>query len=173
MIDAYHGEGVDEDGWGHNATYEDLEEIIKNGAGWKELIFRSASNRWFEPVVFQTAADGTVTTEETTRRSAQPGAWDTMIKERDGEQSGARVEMWTSEEGGDDESPSVEVRVRRGKGAEYVQGGRSVDEHLVSYARCLRSWAGRDKRGICLTLRWRMSRVLSLESDRCSVWSGV
>lgn len=178
MIDAFHGEDVEEDGWGHDATYHDLEEMIKNGKGWKELVFRSASDRWLKPVTFQTsAADGT-TTEKTTRRSAQPGAWDTMIKERDGKESGASVEMWTSEEGGmwekveggygpgreeegdddseveaeteeddansngqgvlsigrlgDDESPSIEVRVRRGKGAEYVQAEKPVNEHESS-----------------------------------------
>ncbi|KAF6220512.1 hypothetical protein HO133_002945 [Letharia lupina] len=178
VTDAYHGEDVCEDGWGHNATYYDLEGMIKEGQGWKELVFKSASDRWLDAVVFESrAADGAVT-RETNGRDKQPGAWDRMIKERDGEESGARVEMWSRREGGvwrkvegdynaevedpagqdcfegngepvlsierqgDDESdvgpvrPSIEVRVRRGKGAEYVQDGRSMDEH--KYSRKLR-----------------------------------
>lgn len=159
VIDAYHGKDVVEDGWGHNATYGDLEDMIKNGQGWKELIFRSASDRWMKPVTFSEI--GTLNGQKTTGRSAQPGAWDTMIKERDGKESGARVEIWTSkeegvwgkvegeykpdleeegdddseveDEAGDDESPSIEVRVRRGKGAEYVQGKRPVNDHELSH----------------------------------------
>lgn len=161
MIDAFHGKDVDEDGWGHDTTYHELEEMIKNGNGWKELIFRSASDRWLEPVVHSTLkADENVKREETTGRSTQPGAWDKMIKERDGEESGARVEMWMSEEEGvweklegvykpdldeegDDDSevedeagkdytPSIEVRVRRGKGAQYMQCVSTVTEHQYS-----------------------------------------
>ena len=33
-------------------------------------------------------------------RAAEPGIWDGMVDERDGEESGARVEMWMCEEGG-------------------------------------------------------------------------
>ncbi len=159
LIDAFHGRDVEEDGWGHNATYDDLETMIKNGKGWKELVFKSASDRWLKPVTFIESMNGT-STQITTGRSAQPEAWDTMIKERDGKESGARAEMWTSkregvwekvegqykpglEEEGDDESevedevrddgsPSIEVRVRRGNGAEYVQDEGSVNEYEFS-----------------------------------------
>lgn len=100
VTDAYHGTDVSEDGWGHNATYFELEGMIKEGKGWKELVFLSASDRWLEDVVFESsAADGTMTTERH-GRGAQPGAWDRMIKKRDGEESGARVEMWLCKEKG-------------------------------------------------------------------------
>ena len=36
------------------------------------------------------------------------------------------------DEAGDDGSPSIEVRVRRGKGAEYVQGERPINEYGFS-----------------------------------------
>ena len=193
MIDAFHGKGVDEDGWGHDATYYDLEAMIKQGKGWNELVFKSVSDRWLEATMFENyGADETAATTRTHGHCAQPRVWNRIIKERDGEGSGARVEMWScGEEGvwekvegdynaevedeteqddleneaegdnteddteqddteddsdqdspdenegpllsmgreGDDESrPSVEVRVTRGKGAEYVQDGSSIGE---------------------------------------------
>lgn len=146
--DAFHGEDADEDGWGHNATYESLQDMVKEGKGWRELILRSTSDVWLEPVVFKLrAADGTVTLE-THGRSKQPEAWDRLIKERDGPESGAKVEMWSCKADGlwekvegaynaeeEDEAeqddsdaegparPSIEVRVRRGKEAQYAQDG--------------------------------------------------
>ncbi|KAL9074844.1 MAG: hypothetical protein Q9161_001982 [Pseudevernia consocians] len=169
VTDAFHGADVGEDGWGHNATYSDLEDLIKEGKGWKELVYTSASDRWLEAVVFEHFANGTVTTE-TNGRDAQPGAWDRMIKERDGEESGAGVEMWARKEeqgvwikvqgeyhaevedkvgqdhvDGDGQlvswddgegvgrvRPYIMVKVTRGKGAEYVQDGRSVVEYESS-----------------------------------------
>ena len=155
--DAFHGEDAAEDGWGHNATYDGLQDMVKEGKGWKELILRSPSDVWLEPVVFQSrAADGTVT-PETHGRSKQPAAWDTMIKERDGPESGATVEMWSCKADGlwekvegaynaevegeaeqDDADgvgpaqPWIEVRIRRGKEAEYAQDGRVAHESAPS-----------------------------------------
>ena len=92
--DAFHGRNVDEDDWGHDATYGILQLMIEGGTGWKELVLRSASDRWLEDVVSETdAANGTVTMEAS-GRSKQPAAWDRMIKERDGAESAAKVEMW-------------------------------------------------------------------------------
>ena len=101
VIDAFHGKGVDEDGWGHDATYYDLEAMIKQGRGWKELVFKSVNDCWLEASVYECyGADGTVATTQMTGRMAQPRVWDRMIKERDGEDSGARVEMWSCAEEG-------------------------------------------------------------------------
>lgn len=161
--DAFHGKNVAEDGWGHDATYSILQSMIERGTGWKELVLRSASDRWLEDVVFETrAADGTVTMKSS-GRSKQPAAWDRMIKDRDGPESAAKVEIWCSKTDGvwekvqgdynanetkqddPDESiqvtsslwvrgedrsarPSIEVRVRRGKGVEYAQDGMFDDE---------------------------------------------
>lgn len=95
-------------------------------------------------------------------RATEPGIWDGMVDERDGEESGARVEMWLCEEAGawkkvqgnysdevKDETAqgqinlsgtsemrkvrrSIEVKIRRGKGAEYVRDGNSDLEHEFS-----------------------------------------
>lgn len=166
--DAFHGENVDEDGWGDNATYNILQSMIERGTGWKELVVRSAIDRWLEDVVFEThAADGTVT-KETSGRSKQPAAWDRMIKERDGPESAAKVEMWccktddvwekvegdynaneTKQNDSDEDTetvssmsvrgegrparPSIEVRVRRGKGTEYAQDGITAREGTFSH----------------------------------------
>ena len=178
--DAFHGQTVDEYSWGHDVTYDDLQRMIEESKGWKELILRSGSDRWLEAVEFtRQAANGTMATV-TPGRSKQPAAWDRMIKERDGPESGAKVEMWCCktdgvwekvegvynvevEDDSEDESedemedeaeqddpdgtikallslecegleigparPSIEVRVRRGKEAEYTQDGRVAHEH--------------------------------------------
>ena len=166
--DAFHGENVDEDGWGHNATYNILQSMIERGTGWKELVLRSASDRWLEDVVFEThAADGTVTMKSS-GRSKQPAAWDRMIKDRDGPESAANVEIWccktndawekvegdyvaneTKQDDSDESTeaissmwvrggdrlarPSIEVRVRRGKGVEYAQDGVTAREGTFSH----------------------------------------
>ncbi len=85
---------MSEDGWGDNATYDELEDMIGKGKGWKELVFTSSSDRWLQEVVFDRIDAHGSTTEEKHGRDEQPGTWDRMIKERDGEGSGARVEMW-------------------------------------------------------------------------------
>ncbi|CAD6581401.1 MAG: hypothetical protein ASARMPRED_000602 [Alectoria sarmentosa] len=193
VIDAFHGKGVDEDGWGHEATYYHLEAMIKKGKGWKELVFKSVSDRWLKAPTYEIyGVHGTGATTKTNGLCAQPRVWDRVIKERDGEDSGARVEMWScgeegvwekvegdynaevedeteqdeledeaqgdstedetdqddteddsepdspdeyegpllsmGREGDDDSRPSIEVRVRRGEGAQYVQDRRSIDE---------------------------------------------
>ena len=166
--DAFHGEIVNEDGWGHNATYNILQSMIEEGTGWKKLVLRSANDRWLENFVFEThAADGTMTTK-TSGRSKQPAVWDRMIKERDGPESAAKVEIscckadgvWEKVEGdynadetkqddsdenteavasmwlrGEDSParPSIEVRVRRGKGVEYAQDGITAHEGTFSH----------------------------------------
>ena len=147
--DAFHGSEVEEDGWGHNATYSLLEGLVKRGLGWKELRFRSASDKWMEPVTFQCHQEGKITSE-THGKDEQPGTWEKWIKERDGDS--AEVEMhfkeigegtaWrrvegtynsrSSEQKTDYENerrtrPAVEILIRRGKGADYVQ--KSPEEY--------------------------------------------
>lgn len=102
------------------------------------------------------AVDGS-RTFKTSKRDKQPEMWDSIIKERDGKESGARVEIWWSKdreawekvEGGhygaqiedqavhgDDKRPSITVKVTRGKVADYVQDGRPIGES--KYSRQLR-----------------------------------
>lgn len=155
--DAFHGEDAAEDGLGHNATYDGLQEMVKEGKGWKELILRSTSDRWLVAVVFQMcAADGTVRTM-INGGSKQPETWDRLIKERDGQESGAKVEMWSCKaqgvwekveeaynaevedeaeqddlDGAEPARSSIEVRVRRGKEADYAQDGMIAHERTFS-----------------------------------------
>ena len=145
--DAFHGPEVAEDGWGHNAAYNTLKYLIQKGMGWRELRYRSASDRWLEPVTFQCRSRDNVETTETHARDEQPKTWDRWIKERDGDSDGARAELWVKEagEGNDwkrfegeyvspsvarivdgyteENRPAVEVRIRRGSQADYVQRG--------------------------------------------------
>ena len=122
--DAFHGPQVDEDGWGHNCTYQTLTDLIKNGKGWKELMFRSASDRWLEPVTF-TASRNDSSWKEKHDRSSQPGTWDSLIKERDGEDSGARVEMWQKLPGVDEEWKSLSTQ-----NSPYQASGQRQTEEL-------------------------------------------
>ena len=142
--DAFHGSEVAEDGWGHNATYNTLKRLIQRGMGWRELRFRSASDCWLEPVTFRLVGGGQADTTKTHGRDTQPATWNQWIKARDGDGDGAGVEMWTKvsgegkewekvegdyvptlvekeEDNGEENRPAVEVRVRRGKHADYVQ----------------------------------------------------
>lgn len=149
-----HRRDVDGENFRIGTRYDYLEEMIREGKGWKELVFTSATDRWLEGEVHQSHhSDGIVTTWKDDR-GARPGAWDRMVKERDGLDSGACAEMWSREEDGvwrkvkedyvakvkdeDGEGygerhvlrkrPSViEVRVKRGQGAEYVQDGKPVN----------------------------------------------
>ena len=142
--DAFHGPEVAEDGWGHNATYNLLGSMIKRSRGWKELEYRSQSDTWLEPVVFTTSTpegEG----EDVHGRDPQPETWDRLIKSRDGEHSGAGVEMWYKPAGEDSDwekvvdgyqpntadhevRPAIQVRVRRGEGADYKQDGKIYDD---------------------------------------------
>ena len=150
--DAYHGPDVAEDGWGHNTTNTFVGDMIKKGNGWKELVFESLSDRWLESVRFTKLSHGEES-EEVHERSPQPQTWDEMIKARDGEGSGAGVEMWykkaeqgsdwvkvdgqykssfvEKESGNDDEElsrPAIKLHIKRGDGADYVQNDhKSLD----------------------------------------------
>ena len=148
----YHAPYAAEDGWGHDATYHGLEDLLQASQGWKELVYRSQTDKWLKPVTF-TSGSASGTEDHTSGRDPQPESWDKMIKERDGAESGASVEMWVQEKGegttwrqvsggykpkgiitaevrddGYDPNPgmAVEFRARRGEGVDYQQTGEKV-----------------------------------------------
>jgi len=152
--DSYHGPDVMEDGWGHNATYQDLGAMIKKSKAWKELVYHVQSDRWLEEVVFKTSGPGQESKDVVHGRDPQPETWDKMIKERDGEESGAVVEMWCKKAGNGNDwkkivsdyrlekveehegeadydednmgtRPAIKIRVRRGDRVEYKQDGEN------------------------------------------------
>ncbi|KAL8850280.1 MAG: hypothetical protein Q9221_004790 [Calogaya cf. arnoldii] len=139
--DPYHGEWAAEDGWGHDAAYWIVEALIKS-KGFKELIYVVESDQFMKPVHFTRTLAGPprVETQEISERHPQPSIWDAMMKERDGADSGARVELYrlldngkrrvplrtefeTVQEASAEKDGQIEVRVRRGKDADYVQNG--------------------------------------------------
>lgn len=144
--DPYHGAGVDEDGWGHNATYATIENLIQS-QGFKELIYTVEHDRFLRPVSFTSysAAPGSPPETETTGRDPQPSTWDAMIKAKDGADSGAAVTMYrllddsksrvplktafetvqpeTEEKAGG----QIEIRIKRGQDVDYVQKGEAAD----------------------------------------------
>lgn len=169
VYDAYHGEGVCEDVYGHWGTYREIEGFVKRAKGFQELAFISANDRCLN----SSYLGGW--------NAPQPSTWDKMIKDRDGVDSGAGVEMFTFASGrrmkmvgdhpfyhlrrggrvvvadgnrdGYDAIPwdngihgggergakvdrqleviegGVEIRVRRGRDADYVQDGKSLCEY--------------------------------------------
>ena len=145
--DPYHGDGVMEDGWGHDATYAEVENLIQS-QGFTELIYTVEHDRFLRPVSFTThsAAPGSQPETGTTGRDPQPSTWDAMIKAKDDADSGAAVTMYrllddskrrvplktasdsvqpATEETSDGQ---IEIRIKRGQGVDYVQKGEVNDE---------------------------------------------
>lgn len=104
LTDAYHGPHVDEDSWGHGATYGEVQSLVKSGCGWRKLIYRSESTVWLQPAEFTYGANSV----HKTITQGQPGKWDKKIKQRDGPESGAGVRMWIQEGGNWVEVPASE-----------------------------------------------------------------
>ncbi|KAF2261602.1 hypothetical protein CC78DRAFT_583531 [Lojkania enalia] len=136
--DAFHGFGMG-DGWRDVVTYFDIEGLLKSDA-WKELVYITPNTDFI--------ASGY---DYRQKRVAQPENWNALIQERDGADSGAKVEMfiipdrdtsktpqpWSAKPGhevienwriaGPDQDLKGQVRIVacRGKRARYVQLGLS------------------------------------------------
>lgn len=78
--DCWHGFGMG-DGWRDLTTYFDIESLLMSHA-WKELTYITVC-----PDFLTSGYD------HRRKRVAQPESWDALIKERDGEDSGAEVRM--------------------------------------------------------------------------------
>ncbi|KAJ4984628.1 hypothetical protein SVAN01_09884 [Stagonosporopsis vannaccii] len=81
VYDCWHGHGQG-DGWRDVTTYMDIETLLKSNA-WKKLTYITPCTDFI--------ASGY---DHRRKRQQQPENWDAMIKERDGEASGASVHMW-------------------------------------------------------------------------------
>ncbi|KAL8689100.1 MAG: hypothetical protein Q9218_005148 [Villophora microphyllina] len=157
--DPFHGQEVEEDDWGHDAAYRAVADFIKSD-GFQELTYAVEHDRFLKRVQFAESSPTTGSRiPEPNMRQPQPLTWDAMMKERDGTGSGANVEMFRIMDGGtrriplktefetvqdppedeepevpEDEEPKVEgqieIRIKRGEGANYVQQGRPSNEHL-------------------------------------------
>ncbi|KAF2020547.1 hypothetical protein BU24DRAFT_416222 [Aaosphaeria arxii CBS 175.79] len=79
--DSFHGHGLVE-GWRDVVTYFDIEGLIKCD-GWKELEYITPN-----PDFITSGYD------HRRKRVAQPENWDSLLKERDGDTSGAEVRMF-------------------------------------------------------------------------------
>jgi hypothetical protein len=79
--DSFHGFGL-VDGWRDVVTYFDIEALLKSDA-WKELVYITPNTDFL--------ASGY---DHRRKRVAQPENWDALLKERDGEESGAEVQMF-------------------------------------------------------------------------------
>lgn len=79
--DCWHGHGQG-DGWRDVTTYMDIEALLKSDA-WKRLTYITPCTDFI--------ASGY---DHRRKRQLQPESWDALVKERDGEASGAGVQMW-------------------------------------------------------------------------------
>ncbi|KAL8838829.1 MAG: hypothetical protein Q9170_001984 [Blastenia crenularia] len=145
----WHGEGVDEDSWGHEAAYHSVATFIES-QGFNRLIYIVAHDRFMKPVEWTTSHHGT-TEVKTSERQPQPSTWDAMLKARDGADSGASVTMYRVLDNGTRRVPletefetvhpesesitegHIEVEVERGRDVDYVQRG----EHIGPFAQQL------------------------------------
>ena len=86
------------DGWGDQTTYKEVVKLLQGGRGFKKLIHRSRSKMYRSLVSSSilypehSSSDGIV---------FQPSTWTTNLLERDGIHSGAKAEIWTTENGQD------------------------------------------------------------------------
>lgn len=144
--DTYHVPGSNHDSLGCEAAYAKVENLIK-ADGFKELRYKSDSCCFMMPKEIEVSSrikDGS-TGRGLHLPSPQPSAWDKLIKERDGKESGAKVEMFRHS--GDElvepawefESDpisrglvhwntvrpgAIEVRVQRGAQTQLTQSGQ-------------------------------------------------
>jgi hypothetical protein len=79
--DSFHGFGLVDD-WRDVVTYFDIESLLKSDA-WKELVYITPNTDFI-----------TSGYDRKRLRVAQPESWDALIKQRDGETSGAAVQMF-------------------------------------------------------------------------------
>ncbi|KAL8653937.1 MAG: hypothetical protein Q9210_001809 [Variospora velana] len=145
--DPYHGVGVDEDPWGHDLAYA-MVEMLSRGDAWRELVYVVEHDRFMKSCPLES-----IDFAKWSRRDPQPSTWDAMIKERDGVDSGAGVEMCRLFDGGKRRVPltkefetvqrledgfgampddgqidmsadgQIEITVRRGRNADVVEKG--------------------------------------------------
>lgn len=141
--DCFHGLGL-VDTWRDVVTYFDIESLIECDA-WKELVYITPNTDFL--------ASGY---DHRRKRVAQPGNWDALLKTKDGEESGAQVQMWiTPSDGGSSTDPprpwaaqpgnmviedtsladpdqglqgEVRIVARRGRRASYIQTGLSQNK---------------------------------------------
>lgn len=81
VYDCWHGYGQG-DGWRDVTTYMDIEALLTSDA-WKRLTYVTPCTDFI--------ASGY---DHRRKRVQQPQSWDASLKERDGESSGASVQMW-------------------------------------------------------------------------------
>ncbi|KZM24264.1 hypothetical protein ST47_g4632 [Ascochyta rabiei] len=79
--DCWHGCGQG-DGWRDVTTYMDIEALLKCDA-WRKLVYTTPCTDFI--------ASGY---DHRQKRQQQPENWDALLKARDGEASGANVQMW-------------------------------------------------------------------------------
>ncbi|KAG7009758.1 hypothetical protein G7Y79_00001g000300 [Physcia stellaris] len=131
--DSYHHPGTLSDYFGHEQSYRDVEELIEND-GFRKLIYVSIDDRFLKAYLDPKATLDT--------RHPQPSTWDKLIKKRDGENSGAGVEIFRLTKDGPinvkdefeyvqrstwkERREPIEVHVTQGNNAEFVQLGRCV-----------------------------------------------
>ncbi|KAL8761074.1 MAG: hypothetical protein Q9184_002780 [Pyrenodesmia sp. 2 TL-2023] len=148
--DPFHGKWSAEDGWGHNAAYSAVDELIKS-QGFKELTYVVENDRFLMPVRFEShdswsatnTTDSTSGTHEPEPRHPQPSTWDSMMKERDGPSASVKMyrlldgnrripletEFETIKEAiGKGDEGQIEVSIKRGTNADHVQKGEPVNE---------------------------------------------
>lgn len=110
--DSFHGFGL-VDGWRDVVTYFDIEGLLKSDA-WRELEYVTPNADFI--------ASGY---DPRRKRLAQPASWDAMLKEKDGEASGAGVEMWITPQPGGSSNGTSEPRVWSARpGHEIVENWR-------------------------------------------------
>ncbi|KAL8640496.1 MAG: hypothetical protein Q9228_002586 [Teloschistes exilis] len=153
--DTYHVPGSNHDSFGCEAAYAGVENLIK-ADGFKKLRYKSDSSCFMTPKEIEVSSrikDGS-TGRGLHLPHPQPSKWDKLIKTRDGEESGAKVEIFrhsgdglvkpTREFESDPSSRgfihwktvrpgAIEVRVQMGAKAQFTQSGQCKNHFNFNY----------------------------------------
>ncbi|KAF2178320.1 hypothetical protein K469DRAFT_599711 [Zopfia rhizophila CBS 207.26] len=97
--DCFHGFAL-LDGWRDVVTYMDIEALLKSDA-WKELQYITPNTDFI-----------TSGYDHRRRRVAQPENWNALLQERDGETSGAEVQMFITPEPSNSDMPRDAITAR-------------------------------------------------------------
>ncbi|KAL8920484.1 MAG: hypothetical protein Q9208_006233 [Pyrenodesmia sp. 3 TL-2023] len=144
--DALHDERVEEDAWRHDTAYHSFAPFIE-GDSFQELIYVFRNDRFMTGTRYASIRPPTWTAAmEWGHRDPQPSTWDAMIKQRDGGESGAGVEMYRLLDDGARRVPlgtefetvqrapgykmldgQIEIRMKRGRKARCVEKGECRD----------------------------------------------
>lgn len=145
--DGLYDECDEEDEWVNDVVYDSVGPLIESN-GYKELVLLLGDDRLMRASGYTSSSRPPrwTATMEWGHIDPQPSTWDAMIKQRDGGESGAGVEMYRLLNDGERRVPlttefetvqrapgykmldgQIEIRTKRGRNADYMEKAECKD----------------------------------------------